>query len=217
MPTQFIFWDKAHSKLKENITEDLLNDNEWLERYLPLLTQYKPLNIFDLGCGFGNATLYLLKKKFNVISCDLSGLALEWMHKMLPHSSTFQCDFLNGLPFRSNPFNVIIADSCLHYFSWNETIDIIKELYRILAMSGCILLRVNSTKDKNFGAGQGQQIEMNYYLRDGRLKRFFDEIGLRKLFEEMNIINLREVETSRFGKLKHQWELIGIMEKVSET
>ena len=41
-------------------------------------------------------------------------------------------------------------------FSWNETKDIIKELYRILALNGCILLRVNSTKDRNFGAGQGK-------------------------------------------------------------
>ena len=212
MPTQFIFWDKAYSMLKKIITKDILNDNEWLEKYMPLLTQYKPLNILDLGCGVGNATLYLLKKKFNVISCDVSGVALEWMRKLLPQASIFQCDFLSGLPFRSSSFNVVIADSCLHYFSWNETKEILKELYRILDQSGCILLRVNSTKDRNYGAGQGQQIEKNYYLRDGRLKRFFEEKELRKLFREMKIINLGEVETTRFGKLKCQWELIGIME-----
>lgn len=210
MPTQLTLWEKAFLQLKELVAEDIFV-NEWLESYLPLLTQYKSLDILDLGCGVGNATSYLLKEKFKVISCDLSRLALEWMHKHLPHASIFQCDFLSGLPLRSNSIHVIIADSCIHYFSWDETKKIIKELYRILAYNGCILLRVNSTKDRNYGAGQGKQIEKNYYLRNGRLKRFFEETELRKLFREMRIIKLREVNTNRFGKLKHQWELIGIM------
>ena len=211
MPTQITLWEKAFSELNEIVAEEVFV-NEWLERYLPLLTQSKSLTILDLGCGVGNATYYLLKEKFNVISCDVSGSALKWMHKHLPHASIFQCDFLGGLPLRSNSCHVIIADSCLHYFSWDETQKIIKELYRILASNGYILLRVNSTKDKNYGAGQGKQIERNYYLRNGRLKRFFEETELRKLFKEMRIVTLREVSTNRFGKLKHQWELIGIIE-----
>ena len=142
----------------------------------------------------------------------MSRFALEWMKKLLPRSSIVQCDFLGGLPYRSNSFDLIIADSCLHYFSWDETKIIIRELHRVLTSNGSIILRVNSINDTNFGAGQGEQIEKNYYSIDGKLKRFFEEQELRQLFGEMQIIRLMEIETNRFGKTKRQWELIAILE-----
>lgn len=216
MPSQLSFWEKAYQLLWEFGSKEMVVDDEWLEKSESLITQYKtdfkaPV-VLDLGCGVGNASSFFLKKNYKVFSCDMSRFALEWMKKLLPHSSIVQCDFLGGLPYRSGSFDLIIADSCLHYFSWDETKIIIRELHRVLTSNGSIILRVNSINDTNFGAGQGEQIEKNYYSRDGRLKRFFEEQELRQLFGEMQIIRLMEIETNRFGKTKRQWELIAILE-----
>mgnify|MGYP005790025775 FL=1 len=42
-----------------------------------------------------------------------------------------------------------------------------KEIKRILKPNGNLLARVNSISDLNYGAGQGQRLEENYYFVDG--------------------------------------------------
>ena len=50
-----------------------------------------------------------------------------------------------------------------------------KEIARVLKPNGNLLARVNSISDLNYGAGQGQRLEENYYFVDGYNKRFFSE------------------------------------------
>ena len=115
-------------------------------------------------------------------------------------------DMLNGLPFDDGSFRVVIADLCLHYFSWDDTVRIVRDIRRVLKSGGVLLCRVNSTKDVHHGAGRGERIEDNYYYVNGDKKRFFDLSQLEALFESWEKLRLREYRLDRFEKPKMLWE-----------
>ncbi len=209
MPSQREYWEKSFRQFKDLSENEKITYDNWLEDYLSTLKDHKSSSFLDLGCGLGYSTYYLLNHDFKVISVDISHIACNWMKKILPDSLILQCDFLSGLPFKSNTFQVIVADSSLHYFYQKEFERILDEIYRVLTKNGIILIRVNSTKDTYYGAGQGRQVEKNLYFKQNRYKKFFEKEELEDLFKELNIITLKEIETSRFGLVKHQWELFG--------
>ncbi len=209
MPSQREYWEKSFRKFKDFRENEEITYDNWLETYLSTLKDHKLSFFLDLGCGLGHSTFYLLKHELNVISVDISNIACIWMKKILSDSLILQCDFLGGLPFKSNTFQVIVADSSLHYFFRKEFELILDEIYRVLTKNGIILLRVNSTKDTNYGAGQGRQVEKNLYFSQNRYKKFFEKEELENFFEGLNIFTLKAIETTRFGLIKHQWELFG--------
>lgn len=198
------YWNDIYS----NMIIDQPNIDEWLGRYDELLKDSISCPIIDLGCGFGNDTLYLINKGYSVISCDFSEEVLLKL-KALDERVNSMCFDINGdLPFKSNNTKIIIADLSLHYFSWNDTKNIVEEISRVLDKDGILLCRVNSVNDFNYGAGIGEEIERNYYLNDGRYKRFFDEEQLKELFESWHIMSLEEKEFTRYRYSKVAWEVI---------
>jgi SAM-dependent methyltransferase len=92
-----------------------------------------------------------------------------------------------GFPFEAEAVDVIIADLCLHCFDDDEMGDIVAEIGRVLAPGGRLFCRVNSDKDINHGAGQGEEIQRGLFLKDGVKKRFFDEELIRVCFAGMEI------------------------------
>ncbi|OOM76109.1 hypothetical protein CLPUN_28330 [Clostridium puniceum] len=73
---------------------------------------------------------------------------------------------------------MILADLSLHYFDNRTTKNIVKEIRRVLKPEGCLIGRVNSINDFNFGAGCGREIEKNFYLTEGVYKSFL----LKKIY-----------------------------------
>ena len=148
----------------------------------------------DLGCGYGNDTLYLHEKGYTVISCDLSGEALKRLRNIIDRPMTLQFDMLSGLPFDDGAAKIIIADHSLHYF------------YRQDTKRGYLLCRVNSVRDKEHGEGEGRQLEEDYYEIRGRQKRFFSRGHLEELFKDCCITHIDKYSLSRFGQEKLLWE-----------
>lgn len=203
MNSQKEFWNMLYGSVQDR----KLQYDLWLDKYADLLSKSKDLPIIDLGCGLGNNTLYLTERSYKVIPCDFSEEALKGLNKIIDNLDTKCFDFRDGLPFASGSTKVIIADLSLHYFTWSETLKILKEIQRVLMSGGVLLCRVNSTKDMNYGAGHGTQLEKNYYNIEGKLKRFFDEEQLRELFEEWEIQYIKETEINRYKMRKVLWEL----------
>jgi SAM-dependent methyltransferase len=180
----------------------------WLEKYNHLLKESQGIPIVDLGAGYGNDTIYLQRQGFNTISCDYSEVALRRLKALTEATTTMCFNMVDGLPFHSNSFRVIIANLSLHYFAWNDTVRIIEEISRVLVNDGCLICRVNSIDDKENGAGKGTLIEENYYNVDGKLKRFFNEKQLKKLFRGWNTLHCFEQGINRFDKKKILWEVV---------
>ena len=204
MPVYQQEWNKIY-KTSETATPKY---DFWLEKYDYLIRESKDLPIIDLGCGTGNDTIYLQQQGYSTVSCDYAEEALKRLKERLDTTTTMCFDMLEGLPFLSGNFKIIIANLSLHYFCWHDTEQVIGEIYRVLMKGGYLLCRVNSIKDKENGAGLGIPIEENYYDIGGKRKRFFNEKQLKNLLSEWKTLQCFEQSMVRLGKQKVFWEVV---------
>ena len=117
----------------------------------------------------------------------------------------------NRFPFESNITDLVVADLCLHYFSYEDTKKILNEIKRILINGGHLVFRVNSVNDINHGSMQGIELEKHYFEVEDMKKRFFDKEDLLDFFKEWEIVDLSEDEMTRYTKPKILWK--GLVKK----
>lgn len=182
----------------------------WLDKHAGILQQSKAVPVVDLGCGLGGDSMYLSERGYKVFACDISEVAVAYVKKHMPDVKTFHFDMLQGLPFDDSSIRVVVADLSLHYFLWDDTQAVFREMRRILTDGGCLLCRVNSTNDKLYGAGQGIMIEENYYAVNGDLKRFFDRPAIYSLFNGWTIDYICECQMDRYQFPKILWEIAAV-------
>lgn len=195
-------WDQIFKKLG---SRPPVYDN-WLDKFLHIIEASKGMPVIDLGCGCGNDTLYLAEKGFDVISCDISAEALNRLDSFIKNPRKKQFDMLCGLPFEDNSAGIIVSDLSLHYFSEADTKKIVGELSRVLTDGGYFLCRINSTNDINYGAGQGEKLEDDFYCYEGNQKRFFTEKSIELFFDKWKIDYINECEMLRYKLKKIVWE-----------
>lgn len=196
------YWNEIHKKYS---AEKPVYDN-WLDEHLKCFENVKT-PVLDLGCGTGNDALYLTQKGFDVLAVDFSTEALKYVEKHISAAKTKLVDISKKLPFDDGQFQVIVADLSLHYFDNKTTIQIMNELKRVLCDGGYLLARVNSTQDVNYGAGQGEKLEDNFYLIEGYGKRFFDAADVKKYFSIVGDVKFKQAEMLRYEKPKRLFEI----------
>jgi len=195
-------WDEKWARERDTSYDD------WLEKMNDTVTSIIEATrapIIDLGCGNGNDTRYLLEHGKDVIPCDLSSVAIENIKKDFTQIKRAECfDMAKGLPFEDNFTDVIVSDLSLHYFSEEVTTKILEDIKRVLKPNGILILRVNSTNDTFWGAGQGEELEKHFYRDDkGFTKRYFDQDDLNRFFSEWEfILNPEEITLHRYDSHK---------------
>jgi len=202
-------WDAIH--LRAGLREDIRKQYDgWLECDERFLSELRKCNtpILDLGCGVGIDTLHLVESGHKVVACDFSSEALKKVKENIPEARTIQFNMKNGIPFERELFEFVIANKSIHYFSEQETKQLISELYRIMKPNGVFAFVVNSTNDSNFGAGQGIELEENFYEVRGTTKRFFSKEALEKFFDsehwEFVCMNEGAIEDERIKTVQLQ-------------
>lgn len=198
-------WDKIHNHYER---DDIVFDN-WLDTFeKQIFKTNKP--VIDLGCGSGNNTLYLIEKNKVVIPCDYSNRAILNISNNFPEVKETKCfDMSKGFPFSDNYSDIIIADLSLHYFTEQDTFNILNEIVRVLTPKGLLIFRVNSINDFNHGAGKGKEVEKHLYKTDdGRYKRFFDNDDIKKFLvsSSWKPIYIKEEKMGRYEKEKILWK-----------
>jgi len=187
-----------------------INYIPWLERYSDLMQGLELPFALDIGCGRGFDTKFLVEAGLTIISADFSLGALEAARKTVPSSCLVQFDLRDHFPFTDRTFGLIVANLSLHYFSSSDTTKIINELYRILANTGWLIARVNSTSDHGFQSvkdNDRMRIEEDYYVYHGIPRRYFREKSIRQFFSEGWMIDLiEEKKLVRYEKPKALWE-----------
>jgi len=202
---QLSTWDEFYENTKE------VHFDEWLSKHEAYFVENQNGKIIELGAGNGGNSNYLFNKGYDIIASDYSKEAISNIKRLNERIQTLFLDIRNPLPFIDNYFSIIIADLSLHYFNMETTLKIIREIYRIIKNGGYVMIRVNSTKDINFGAGKGILIEENYYNDNGNYKRFFDINTINKVFDE---IRWEKISIDEYGILKYKneekivWEII---------
>ena len=197
-------WNTSYAKCTLNNLKH--RKSSWLERWHEILNEKREEGkCLELGCGCGHDSAYLARLGYNVIATDFSEEALKICHQLAPSVTHLQVDVRQSLPFPNNSFHFVVASLSLHYFSWQQTEAIEKEIRRCLKNKGVFFVRLNSTNDVYHGAVGHKEIEPNLYLVHGKQKRFFDRDSIDTLFNEA--WRFLAIEEMVVGK-KVLWEII---------
>ena len=193
----------------ENIFGDkdkcIIKYDGWLQTFDKEINECKT-PIIDLGCGAGADTMYLLEIGKEVIPCDYSINAINNIKKLPELKEIKHFDMTKEIPFNDNFTDIIIADLTLHYFSEEQTFNILEEIKRILKPNGLLIFRVNSTRDTNYMPNNMLEIEHNFYETSDGYKRFFNEEDINKFFEKWNIVYINQEDMGRYGHTKILWK-----------
>lgn len=195
------YWDNVHSKYDSSY-------DGWLDNYLNLF--HKDDIIVELGCGRAYDSRYLKKIGFqNIVACDFSKEVLSILKKEIPDLKTRNFDMKNGLPFKDNSINILIADLSIHYFDTSTTNFLVNEIYRVLKENGIFLARVNSTDDKLY-IPDSDEIEKNFFYNGNVYKRFFSEKDIKHFFQDFNFYRIEEKNIGKYEMPKVLWEFCAI-------
>lgn len=187
-----------------------MNPDPWLDRWLPLIAARVGNHaILELGCGPGIDTEVLARAGHHVVAIDLSASAIAEARRRAP-SCEFHCQDMRTLfPASARKVNVGIASLSLHYFCWEETLALVGRVREALEPAGVLLCRVNSTNDQHYGASGHPRLEDNYYLVNGRPKRFFDRAAVDAMFDiGWRVLHIEHQLVHRYAQPKALWEIV---------
>lgn len=182
----------------------MTEDSSWLMKYKGLLSGK---NILEIGCGEGDDTKTLAKIAESIVAIDIDISRLHNINEALPNVVVQQADIRDGIFFSENQFSAVIASLSLHYFTRSQTKNILDGIRYTLIPDGILLVRVNSTKDINYGSVGYPEIESGLFDVAGQQKRFFSMENILDYFAiNWQIDNLEEKTIDRYKKAKTIWE-----------
>ena len=103
------------------------------------LGDIKGKKILELGCGLGEASVYMAKKGGIVTSTDISNGMLEVVNKLAEkHGVKVETkqSYSHNLCFKDESFDIVYAANLLHHVDLEPTI---KEAFRVLKKGGCFV------------------------------------------------------------------------------
>lgn len=206
-----IYW-KEHLEKYKNEKLDFLDDI-WADKYASIINNIPKGRALDLGAGMGQYTKYLMDKGFDVTSADISDLALQQLKNNTGNTNIICLDMKEKLPFADNSFELVFANLSIHYFDNQTTINLLKEIKRIIKNGGYFIGAVNSSKTYKFIKDHATAVEDNYYIDYGRYVRLWNKEQFDKYFKDFILEELHEVETRRWNKIKILWEFIAKVNK----
>ena len=202
-------WDARYTKVIRG--ERALEGDPWLEPWLDVAPLGNPRRALDVGCGCGHNAKLLSDRGFEVTAIDISDVAVALCRREAPKALVHWADVRDGLLFPVDSFQLIVADLSLHYFPWDTTMAIIRDVANCLVDNGLFAGRFNSTRDVNHGAGVAEPVhgEPNLFIVGEIEKRFFTRECFGKLFvAPWRLLALGEKATTRFGSRKILWEVV---------
>ena len=184
--------------------------DDWLARWLPMLREACVDGpVLEIGCGEGEDSAALIGAGLELIAFDLSADAVAAARRRAP-GGKFHCqDARQPFALDGARPGAVVASLSLHYFPWDETLDIVARIRQSLPSGGKLLCRLNATDDHHYGASGHPEIAANYYLVDGAPKRFFDERAVRDLFADgWRLLSLEHGVSHKYPLPKALWEAV---------
>lgn len=114
----------------------------WLPRYHLFLKRLNYKNndlILDAGCGEGIVTIYLAKKKLEIVGIDDSFEQVK-QAQLSYNKNIFSLSDINHLPFKKDTFDLIFSLDVLEYVKDIEKVFV--EFHRLLKPKGKLIISV---------------------------------------------------------------------------
>jgi len=146
--------------------------------------------LLDLGCGNGKDSLYFAAQGLDVTSVDISSRAFRSIRTENPNVKCLQED-IRKVDFPDNSFDVIYAHFSFHYFNDEDTEEIFKNAYRMLAPNGLLFVRCISTNNALYGKG----IKVGENMYDFKhVRHFFDTNYMEQMLKSTGFLVERSEE-----------------------
>lgn len=165
--------------------------------------------VLEVGCGPGTDAAYLAGCGFEVVAFDRANPG----RSARAAGPSWVVADATALPFGARTFDVVVASLSLHYLPWDETVRVFGEVGELLMAGGVLLFRVNASDDVHHGAGQGEEVEPEYFRVAGEAgfwsetKRFFTEETVRAVVPAGFVVEVLEHRTiTRYREPKQVWE-----------
>lgn len=183
---------------KEHINKKLEEDI-WIDEYKKY---FKNGGLcLELGCGVGQFSKKLIEYGYDVISTDISEIALKKVSEF--NKNIKKIDMREKLPFVDNSLDLVFANLSIHYFSDNDTKKLMKEIKRILKNGGLFIGSVNGMQGYEKIKNTAIEIEKHYWFNKNKYVRLFDKEDLENYLSIFKILNIEERETIRFEHKKN--------------
>lgn len=187
--------DKYWSKhINKNLEEDL-----WIDKYKTYFNSKG--KCLDLGCGIGQYSKQLIKYGYDVVSADISDVALNKVKDF--NENVVKLDMRNKLLFSDSEFDLVFANLSIHYFSYEDTKKLLLEIKRILKDDGLFIGSVNGIQGLKVIGNEAKEIEYHFYEYKDKLIRLFDTNDIKKYLANFDIIKIDERETIRYEHKKN--------------
>jgi 2-polyprenyl-3-methyl-5-hydroxy-6-metoxy-1,4-benzoquinol methylase len=161
------------------------------------LIEKKNAEVFEIACGPGNITRYLLTKRpdFNILGIDLASNMID-LAKINNPEADFQLMDCREIGKVDKKYDAIMCGFCLPYLSREESEKLISDVSGLLKLNGVLYLStMEDDNDKSGFEGSSfggeEKMYINYhqadYLTKALKKNGFEIINLqRKEYPEQN-------------------------------
>ena len=166
---------------------------------LETLFAERPLHIWDLCCGAGRHTITMAKLGHEVYASDNAPNAIrltrKWLARMNLRAQVELAD-MTICPWPQATFHGVISWDALYHNTLDNIHRAIDEIHTHLVPGGLFMGTLKSTKADSYG--DGEEIEPNTFVSQKRNSdkdlphHYFDEPGIRDLFESWEVISLAE-------------------------
>ena len=183
---------------KEHINKELEEDL-WIDEYKEYLSNNGLC--LDLGCGIGQYSKRFMEYGYDVISADISKIALNKVKEF--NTNIINLDMREKLLFKDDMFDIVFANLSIHYFSDLDTKKLINEIKRILKRNGLFIGSVNGIEGLDVIKETAKELEYHYYFNKDKYIRLFDVDDVKKYLSDFDIIRIDERKTIRFNHKKN--------------
>jgi len=199
-----------------------VNDDFWMipsEDVYFLLHRWKDRSfndILDLGCGKGRHSLLFAENDFRVTGFDLADNGLNVLSKEAKKKN-LDIDVVKGnavdLPFEDESFDGIIAYHSIYHVTSEGMRNVIKEINRVLKKGGEIYLTMISKNTYSFTSPECETVDSNVRIKEEQAGNFLphyfvDYEDIKNLFEDFEILKVRQIEDIYKGKSSWHYFLL---------
>jgi len=164
-----------------------------------LKNTYQPgQSILDAGCGEGRNLKWFYQNDFSLYAIDSNPERIKIAQEIYPRiAKQTIVGKLDDLPYGGNNFDHILCSAVLHFAKSSEHFHaMIKELVRVLKISGTLFIRVASTIGLEGKAGFVQDSESKetggFYVTRELISELLGTYSL-KLIEPVKTTNVQDV------------------------
>lgn len=128
-------------------------------------------NVLELGSGDGNTASVILPHCGNLVCVDIALTSFRTLAMKNEKLNKVAGD-ARRLPFKPNTFKAILSRHVLTHAIPGDDIAMMREIHRVMAPGGMVLIEVFTPSDLR--SGKGQEIFPRTFLRDdGLVWRFY--------------------------------------------